>query len=213
MISDTELLKWIKNEYGEKYANEKFLKMARKIYEEKVLGKKSYKSDYKKVNKIEEIKIAGKYEVEGIIVDLKINKYIGCPKCYQSKEKGHKLDCDCDEFVDMMIADGVISDGADVKFKYFAPKDRFNLENHKEYKMKGYIKPLKMGEEYIIYIDETINDEKIPKNIETLLSRIKSMDGQRIPKKMLAKYCKENGININDVLSHLIKEGDYYKCK
>jgi hypothetical protein len=211
MISDAELLEWIKTEYGEKYANEKFLKMAKKIYEEKVLGKKTI-NEYKKVKMIEDIKIAGKYEIEGVILDMKVSEYIGCPKCMQSEQKGHKSDCDYDEFVEMVVVDGIISDGASAKFKYFIPKHKFNFKNFDEVRMCGYVKPIKDGEEYQIYIDRVIINEP-SESIQSLLKRVKSMDGQRIHKKMLARYCKENNMEINDVLKYLNKEGDYYRYK
>ena len=111
-----ELLEFMRKNYGEQWATEDKLPLA-KILWKKRFGSKYVSTNakpekiYKKV-KIKDIKEPGSYEVEGIVIDADNFTYLGCPICFKSVKKqcSHIVTGQA-EATQLYMLQSVISDG------------------------------------------------------------------------------------------------------
>lgn len=85
--SREELLEFMRKNYGEEWASESNLQLARMLWEKKYGGKYVQTvQDYQKV-KISDLERGANYSVEGIILNIERVRYQGCPVCKRSVKR------------------------------------------------------------------------------------------------------------------------------
>lgn len=82
-----ELLEFMRKNYGEEWANESMLSLAKMLWQKKFGNKYVSESpEYQKV-KINELERGANYIVEGIVLNIEKAQYQGCPICKRSTKR------------------------------------------------------------------------------------------------------------------------------
>ena len=88
MVSEKQIIEWVKKNYGEGWA--KNFKLAKILYERAHSKKSVYEviNSANKINAFSDIKEGGNYNIEVVVLDIRKSKYVGCPRCKRKIEKG-----------------------------------------------------------------------------------------------------------------------------
>lgn len=206
MVSDTQILEWLKENYPDYAGN---LDLGRKLYNRLVLGKK--RSD---ITLIKDLELDRWATIKGVVVDVyEPSTYQGCPVCKRStKNMCEHLASGEVEPVELKIHKFVVNDGTGEVFCATSPTEDdapVNIGDEVSIRgrlKKGYRDRLEFSVWELTILRQAPSINRMNADVYRLLLDLKGMG--KLRKALFENMLSNLGATLDDVKKYIRVEGD-----